>query len=74
MAAETEVRALKQRVSAELLRTPGVNGVGVESDGKGGFVLAVHVDTADHAITRDPPASLRGQPVRFVASGTFRKI
>jgi hypothetical protein len=73
MACEEEVRKLKRSVSARLLREPGVHGVGVEADEKGGYVLAIHVDDENREIVRNPPEDLRGQPVKFVRSGPFRK-
>jgi hypothetical protein len=73
MATEEEIRELKRRHSANLLGKPGVSGVGIEKDEKGGYVLAVHID-ADGPDALGLPAAIEGHPVRYIRSGPFRKF
>jgi hypothetical protein len=68
-----EVREVKRRHSAELLRQPGVSGVGVEKDEAGNYVLAVHV--AENAGAESwLPDVIEGCPVKIVRSGPFRPL
>ena len=73
MATEQEVKQVKNRHSARLLQQPGICGVGVEKDGQGGFVLAVHLDAAQPEAESAVPDSIDGCPVRRVRSGPFTK-
>ncbi len=68
---EDEVRAIKQRHSPDLLRRPGVSGVGVEKDESGGFVIALHLDTTDPLVHEQLPKEIEGVPVRLIRSGPF---
>ena len=72
MATEAQVTAVKQRRSLELLRQPGVQGVGVERDDAGGFVLAIHVDANQPSL--QIPGTIDGVPVRLIRGGPFRKV
>ena len=72
MATEEEIRALKTRHSARLLSSPGVSGVGIEKEGEGGYVLAVHVDGDPEALGL--PAEIEKQRIRYIRSGPFRKL
>ncbi|HEX5271863.1 MAG TPA: hypothetical protein VFW33_15300 [Gemmataceae bacterium] len=74
MTTEEQARAIKRRHSAELLQQPGVCGVGVEKDESGGYVLAVHLESADPAVPSRLPAQIEGLPVRLIPSGPFRKF
>jgi hypothetical protein len=74
MATEERARAVKRAHSARLLSQPGVSGVGVERDAKGEYLLTVHVTPEAAAETTGRPAELDGVPVRWVASGPFRKL
>jgi hypothetical protein len=74
MRAEHEVREVKRRHAAQLLGLPGVSGVGVEKDDSGQFVLTLHLVTSDPKALSALPSEIEGVPVRFVASGPFRKF
>jgi hypothetical protein len=74
MATEQQIVALKKQLSRQLLTHPGVNGVGVESDGAGNYFLAIHVDNLDRPIVKQPPPLLTSQPFKFVSSGPFVKF
>jgi hypothetical protein len=74
MATEERARAVKRAHSARLLSQPGVSGVGVERDADGEYLLVVHVTPEAAATLTDRPAELDGVPVRWVASGPFRKL
>jgi len=74
MATEEEVREVKRRHSAELLRQPGVCGVGVEKDEAGNFTIAVHLDSDDPEVRARLPQQIEGYPLKFVLSGPFRKL
>lgn len=74
MKSEQEVRQIKQRHSARLLALPGVCGVGVEKDDTGAFVLALHLVNNDPAITAQLPTQIEDCPVKWIASGPFRKF
>ncbi len=74
MPSAEEVRELKRRHSARLLRQPGVCGVGVEKDDAGEYVLTIHLETDDPEVRKRLPSTLEGQPIKFVHSGPFRKF
>jgi predicted sugar kinase len=74
MATEDEIRELKRRHAARLLRQPGVSGVGVERGEDGGFVLAVHLDRDAAFAPGELPERIEGHPVRYLRSGPFRKM
>jgi hypothetical protein len=73
MVTEEKVQEVKRRHSLRLLQQPGVCGVGVEKDGHGGFVLAVHLDGAQPGAGAAVPDSIEGCPVRRINSGPFVK-
>jgi hypothetical protein len=73
MATEEAIRRLKKRHSARLLGTPGVSGVGIEKDGKGGFALAIHLDGPEPQAL-GLPERIEGHRVKYVCSGPFRKL
>lgn len=73
MATEEEIMRVKSRHSLELLQQPGVCGVGVERDERGGYVLAVHLDAAQADAGKGVPDTIEGFPVRRVLSGPFVK-
>ena len=72
MATEAELKEIKQRHSFELLRQPGVAGVGIEKNDAGDFALVVYV-TDDEALAR-LPKDLDGAPVKYVRTDPFRKL
>jgi hypothetical protein len=74
MASETELREVKRRHSAELLRLPGVCGVGVAKGKTGGLVIALHLNTDDPEIVGRLPKEIEGHTVELVFSGPFRKL
>ena len=74
IATEQEIREVKRRHSARLLGQPGVSGVGIEKDGTGEYVLAVHLDSDNPEVGKDLPAEIEGVPVKYVRSGPFRKL
>jgi hypothetical protein len=74
LATEAEIRDLKQRHAARLMARPGVNGVGVERADDGGYVLAVHLESDDPALLADLPEEIDGLPVRYAASGAYRRL
>jgi hypothetical protein len=69
-----EVRQIKRRHAAPLLALPGVCGVGVERDDNGEYVIAIHLESDDPAITTNLPARIEDCPVKLVHSGPFRKV
>lgn len=74
MAKEDEIREVKRRHSAELMRQPGVCGVGVEKDEAGEYVIALHLDTDDPQVQQGLPKELDGFRVKLIKSGPFRKF
>jgi hypothetical protein len=71
---EDELRAIKQRHSADLLRQPGVSGVGIEGDEGGEPVLVVHLATDDAEVRNRLPNKIEGHPVVYRQSGPFQKL
>ncbi len=69
----SETKRVKSRRSLELLQQPGVCGVGVERDERGGYVLAVHLDAAQAEAGKGVPDTIEEFPVRRVLSGPFVK-
>jgi len=74
MASEEAVREVKRRHSPELLRQPGVCGVGVEKDEAGNYVIAVHLDTDDPEVRARLPQQIEGYPLKLIRSGPFRRL
>ncbi len=74
MITEQEARDVKRRHSSELMRQPGVCGVGVEKDETGNYVIAIHLDTDDPEVRARLPQQLEGYPLKFIRSGPFRKL
>ena len=73
MASEKDAREVKNRHSSELLRMPGVCGVGVQKDSAGKFYLALHLDTTDSKIAAQLPKEIEGVAVETMVSGPFKK-
>ena len=73
MATERQVKAVKRRHSAHLLRMEGVSGVGVERDDAQSYVLAVHLENDAAAERLRLPETLDGVPVRTIITGRYRK-
>ena len=74
MASVDELRAVKRKYSAQLLRTPGVCGVDIEVGESGDAVLKVHLDTQDAKVRAALPTELDGFPVQYVYTGPIRKL
>ena len=73
MATLEELKQVKRRNSADLLRRPGVCGVDIEIDPLGEPVLTVHLETDDPSVRKSLPRSIEGQPVKYVHTGPFEK-
>ena len=74
MASEQEARDVKNRHSMELLRLPGVCGVGVQKAGDNDFYIAVHVENGDPGVIEQLPKQLEGLRVETIVSGPFKKL
>lgn len=74
MASEQQARDVKNRHSAELLRTPGVCGVGVQKNEAGDFYIVVHLESNDPTVAEQLPKLLEGVAVQTLASGPFKKL
>jgi hypothetical protein len=74
MATEQEARDVKNRHSMELLRLPGVCGVGVEKSAEKDFYIALHVESDDPQIVNKLPKQLEGLRVETIVSGPFKKL
>jgi len=68
-----ELKAVKRRHAATLLRKAGVCGVAIEQDADGAPVIAVHLDDDDPGVREQLPTELEGHPVKFVYTGPIRK-
>ena len=69
MATKDEARAVKRRMSRELLGRGGVLGVGTEREGDG-WVVVLHVDPEQY-VPGSTPEELDGVPVRLFADAPF---
>jgi hypothetical protein len=74
MPTEDEVKQVKRKYSADLLKEPGVCGVGVEKNENGEYILAVHLDSAVPNAGTTIPDSLDGSPIRKDFGGPFTKF
>jgi len=74
MATEETARAVKSKYSLDLLKKPGVSGVGVEKDQDGEYVIALHLDQDHPQLANDLPQKLEGVRVKHVFSGPFRPL
>jgi hypothetical protein len=73
MASFEELKAVKRRHAAEILRLPGVVGMDIDTDASGDSFLAVHLEKDDPAVRQQLPDELEGHPLRFVHTGPIRK-
>jgi hypothetical protein len=73
MATLDQLREIKRKYSAKLLRQPGVCGVDIEVKKSGAASLIVHLDSADPEIRASLPSELDGLPVEYVYTGPIRK-
>ena len=74
MVTEAEAHDIKRRHSVELMRHPGVCGVGVEKDQRGNFVLRLHVTSESPDVETNLPKEIDGLPVLITRSGPFRSF
>jgi hypothetical protein len=73
MATLEELKLVKRRHSADLLRRPGVCGVDIEVDPRGKAVLTVHLETDDASVRECLPDEIEGHRVKYVRTGPFEK-
>ena len=73
MATFEELKKVKRRHAAELLKQNGVCGVDIEQNAPGGPISTVHLDTKDPAVKQQLPRELEGFPLKFVQTGPIRK-
>jgi hypothetical protein len=69
-----ELKLVKRRNSADLLRRPGVCGVDIETDPLGNAVLTVHLETDDPKVRKTLPDKIEGHAVKYVHTGPFQKL
>jgi hypothetical protein len=74
MASEQEARDIKNRHSMELMRLPGVCGVGVQKSAENDFYIALHVESGDPQVVDRLPKQLEGLRVETIVSGPFKKL
>ena len=74
MANSDSISQVKRRHSADILKIPGVSGIGVEGDENGNDVLAIYVGANTPEITEQLPTVIEGYPVKVVNTGTFRSL
>jgi hypothetical protein len=74
LATEEEMHDLKRRHAALLMARPEVNGVGVERDEAGSYVLAVHLASDDPALLATLPVEIEGHPIRYSGSGAYTRL
>lgn len=74
MATLNEVRALKRKYAAELLRQPGVVGLDIDIKDSGEAELTVYLDTKDPKLRAALPEQLDGVTVKYAYSGPIRKL
>jgi hypothetical protein len=74
MTDEETIREVKRRHSPDLMRRPGVCGVGVERDEHGRPALTVHLESDDPELRRDLPDAIEGYEVRYQVTGPFRAL
>ena len=73
MATFDELKAVKRRHAANLLRMAGVNGVDIDQDASGNPIIAVHLESNDPAVRARLPDDLEGHPLKFIHTGPIRK-
>jgi hypothetical protein len=73
MATLDELRVIKRKYSAQLLRRPGVCGVDIEIKKSGEACLIIHLDSPDPEIRASLPSVLDGNSIKYVYTGPIRK-
>jgi hypothetical protein len=72
---EDEVMQIKERHSEDLLKVPGVHGVGIGQDEQGRPELIIIGELARHPdLAARLPHQIEGCPVRFVEGGPFQTL
>jgi len=70
-----KIKAVKKRLSDELLPLPGVSGVGTEERGNDRRkVIVIHLDNDDPELIERIPKEIEGFPVETIVSGPFKKL
>lgn len=69
-----ELRTVKRRHAARLLKMPGVCGLDISTKEPGAPVLVVHLDTDDPQLIDELPKTLEGHPLRFLHTGAVQKL
>lgn len=73
MATIDELKVVKRKYSADLLRRPGVCGVDIDIKKSGDAILTVHLDSIQPEIRKELPTELDGYPVKYVYTGPIQK-
>jgi hypothetical protein len=73
MASFDELKAVKRRHAAKLLRTEGVSGVDIDQDASGKPIIAIHLESNDPEVRARLPDDLEGHPLKFIETGPIRK-
>ena len=68
-----DLKAVKRRHAASLLRRDGVVGVDIDEDDSGEPVIAVHLERDSPKVRQQLPSELEGHPVKYVLTGPVRK-
>jgi hypothetical protein len=72
---KADIEELKRVHSRQLLRLPGVSGVGVERvEGQDEYVLVIHVENDDETTRAAVVNAIGNEPVRLRKSGPYRKL
>jgi hypothetical protein len=73
MKPEAEINQVKDRYAPELLKLPGVVGLGVERDETGRYFLLIHVNSDSRKLLNQLPKELDGHEVRVLFTGSYSK-
>jgi 23S rRNA U2552 (ribose-2'-O)-methylase RlmE/FtsJ len=73
MATLDQLRAVKRKYSADLLKKPGVIGVDIQVKKSGEAVIIIHLDSQDTSILSQLPTDLDGFTVKYFYTGPVRK-
>jgi hypothetical protein len=73
MATLDELKAVKRRHAAALLRAAGVCGIDIDQDSAGEPIIAVHLTSSDPQVRALLPDDLEGHPLKYIHTGPIRK-
>lgn len=73
MATFDELRVVKRKYSADLLKRSGVSGMDIDVDKSGEASLVVHLSDPDAQKRKDLPSQLDGYPVTYIYTGPIEK-